>query len=34
MPIASHVDLVLEGEISPKDAMLTLMTRQAKAESR
>ena len=34
MPIVSHVDLVLEGEISPRDAMLSLMTRQAKAESR
>jgi glycerol-3-phosphate dehydrogenase (NAD(P)+) len=34
MPIASHVDLVLEGEMSPRDAMLSLMTRQAKAESR
>ena len=34
MPIASHVDLVLEGRMSPKEAMLSLMTREAKAESR
>lgn len=34
MPIASHVDLVLEGKISPKEGMLSLMTREAKAESR
>lgn len=34
MPIAAHVDLVLEGGMSPKEGMLSLMTRQAKAESR
>lgn len=34
MPIATHVDLVLEGSMSPKEGMLSLMTRQAKAESR
>ncbi|HET9261296.1 MAG TPA: NAD(P)H-dependent glycerol-3-phosphate dehydrogenase [Acidimicrobiia bacterium] len=34
MPIASHVDLVLEGKLSPKEGMLSLMTREAKAESR
>jgi len=33
MPIATHVDLVLEGELSPREAMLSLMTREAKAES-
>jgi glycerol-3-phosphate dehydrogenase (NAD(P)+) len=33
MPIASHVDMVLEGRLSPRDAMLSLMTREAKAES-
>lgn len=33
MPIAGHVDLVLRGEITPRDAVLSLMTRQAKAES-
>jgi glycerol-3-phosphate dehydrogenase (NAD(P)+) len=32
MPIASHVDLVLEGEMTPRDGMLSLMTREAKAE--
>lgn len=34
MPIASHVDLVLEGKMSPREGMLSLMTREAKAESR
>lgn len=33
MPIAVHVDLVLEGEMSPREAMSSLMTREAKAES-
>jgi glycerol-3-phosphate dehydrogenase (NAD(P)+) len=33
MPIAAHVDQVLEGDIGPKEAMLSLMTRQARAES-
>lgn len=33
MPIASHVDMVLRGEITPRDAVLQLMTREAKAES-
>jgi glycerol-3-phosphate dehydrogenase (NAD(P)+) len=33
MPIAIHVDLVLRGEIAPRDAVLSLMTREAKAES-
>lgn len=33
MPIASHVDMVLRGEITPRDAVLRLMTREAKAES-
>jgi len=32
MPIAAHVDLVLEGEMAPRDAMMSLMTREAKAE--
>lgn len=32
MPIARHVDRVLEGEITPRDGMLSLMTREAKAE--
>ena len=34
MPIAAHVGRVLDGEISPRDAVLSLMTREAKAESR
>lgn len=34
MPIASHVDRVLEGEMSPREGMMSLMTREAKAESR
>jgi glycerol-3-phosphate dehydrogenase (NAD(P)+) len=33
MPIAGHVDMVLRGEVTPRDAVLRLMTRQAKAES-
>lgn len=33
MPIAAHVDLVLEAELSPREAMSSLMTREAKAES-
>lgn len=33
MPIATHVDLVLEGEMTPREAMSSLMTREAKAES-
>ncbi|MGB8360553.1 MAG: NAD(P)H-dependent glycerol-3-phosphate dehydrogenase [Acidimicrobiia bacterium] len=33
MPIATHVGLVLDGAISPKDAVLSLMTREAKSES-
>lgn len=32
MPIAHHVGLVLDGETTPREAMLSLMTRQAKAE--
>lgn len=32
MPIASHVNRVLEGEMTPKEGMLSLMTREAKAE--
>lgn len=34
MPIVVHVNHVLEGEMSPRDAMLSLMTREAKAELR
>lgn len=34
MPIAEHVDRVLEGEMTPEEGMLSLMTREAKAESR
>lgn len=34
MPIAAHVEMVLEGQMSPRDGMLSLMTREAKAESR
>jgi glycerol-3-phosphate dehydrogenase (NAD(P)+) len=33
MPIATHVGLVLDGAITPKDAVLSLMTREAKSES-
>ncbi len=33
MPIATHVGLVLNGEIEPREAVLSLMTREAKAES-
>lgn len=34
MPIATHVGMVLEGEITPKDGVLSLMTREAKRELR
>jgi glycerol-3-phosphate dehydrogenase (NAD(P)+) len=33
MPIVAHVDLVLDGDISPREGMLSLMTREAKPES-
>lgn len=33
MPIATHVGRVLDGEISPRQAVLSLMTREAKSES-
>jgi glycerol-3-phosphate dehydrogenase (NAD(P)+) len=33
MPIATHVGLVLDGEITPRQGVLSLMTREAKAES-
>lgn len=33
MPIASHVGMVLKGEITPREGVLSLMTREAKAES-
>ncbi len=33
MPIATHVGMVLDGEITPRDGVLSLMTREAKAES-
>jgi glycerol-3-phosphate dehydrogenase (NAD(P)+) len=33
MPIATHVGMVLDGEITPRQGMLSLMTREAKAES-
>ena len=33
MPIAAHVSQVLDGEISPREGMMSLMTREAKAES-
>lgn len=33
MPIASHVGMVLDGEITPREGVLSLMTREAKAES-
>jgi glycerol-3-phosphate dehydrogenase (NAD(P)+) len=32
MPIATHVGMVLDGEITPRDGVLSLMTREAKAE--
>ncbi len=32
MPIASHVDMVLEGQMTPREGMMSLMTREAKAE--
>lgn len=32
MPIASHVNRVLEGEMTPREGMLSLMTREAKSE--
>jgi glycerol-3-phosphate dehydrogenase (NAD(P)+) len=32
MPIADHVDRVLEGAMTPREGMLSLMTREAKAE--
>ena len=34
MPIATHVEMVLEGEITPKEGVLSLMTREAKRELR
>jgi glycerol-3-phosphate dehydrogenase (NAD(P)+) len=34
MPIAAHVGMVLDGMMSPREGVLSLMTRQAKAESR
>lgn len=34
MPIATHVGMVLGGEITPREGVLSLMTREAKAESR
>ena len=33
MPIAQHVSLVLDGELGPREAMLRLMTREAKSEN-
>lgn len=33
MPIATHVGMVLDGEITPRDGVLSLMTREAKSES-
>ncbi len=33
MPIAQHVGMVLDGTIGPKEGVLSLMTREAKAES-
>ena len=32
MPIAEHVQMVLDGQTGPREAMLALMTRQARAE--
>jgi len=34
MPIAAHVGMVLDGEITPREGVLSLMSREAKAESR
>lgn len=34
MPIATHVAMVLEGQITPKEGVLSLMTREAKSELR
>jgi glycerol-3-phosphate dehydrogenase (NAD(P)+) len=34
MPIATHVGLVLDGRITPKEGVLSLMTREAKPELR
>lgn len=34
MPIATHVGMVLDGKITPREGVLSLMTREAKAESR
>ena len=34
MPIATHVGMVLDGEMTPREGVLSLMTRQAKAETR
>jgi glycerol-3-phosphate dehydrogenase (NAD(P)+) len=34
MPIATHVGMVLDGEITPREGVLSLMTREAKAEIR
>ena len=34
MPIATHVGMVLDGEITPKEGVLSLMTREAKPERR
>ena len=34
MPIATHVGMVLESEITPKEGVLSLMTREAKREQR
>jgi glycerol-3-phosphate dehydrogenase len=33
MPIATHVGMVLDATITPKEGVLSLMTREAKAES-
>jgi len=33
MPIATHVGMVLDGVITPREGVLSLMTREAKAES-
>jgi len=33
MPIATHVGMVLDGEITPREGVMSLMTREAKAES-
>jgi glycerol-3-phosphate dehydrogenase (NAD(P)+) len=34
MPIANHVGLVLDGEMTPREGVLSLMTREPKAETR